>query len=252
MFFDGDIGVGQSGLGYPVSGHPQELLVMMDRYRIEKALVYDRGAVESGLFDRFSLVLDFCAGSDRLYPTISLAPPATREMPPPDELIDIILAKGMKAVRVWPNYHAFDFDVFNFSAMLETLAEHRVPLFYHSNAAQDHPWAHRLAWRNIREVAQAFPQLPIIVIWTGMQENRHTLPVLEQCPNVISDLTCVSFQYIEFVVEHFGSKQLCFASHHPIHDAGIYTSWINYSGITDEDRDAIAFGNLQRLVEDIR
>ncbi len=42
-FFDGDIGVGKSGLGYPVFAGPEELLAYMDRYRIAKthANLYD-------------------------------------------------------------------------------------------------------------------------------------------------------------------------------------------------------------------
>lgn len=251
-FFDGDIGVGRSGLGYPVFDNPRELLALMDRYNIEKALVYDRGAVESGLFDRYELVLSFCAGCERLLPTISLAPPATGEAPPPEELIELILHNGIKAVRVWPKFHQFDFDPFNFGALLERLEAHRVPVFYHSQGAYDHPWEHRLAWRNIREVAQAFPQLPLVVIWNGMLENRRTLPILAQCPNVLTDLNCVSFQFIEYVVENFGCEHLLFASHYPYHDPGVFTAWVNYSGISDAQRDAVAFGNLQRLVEGIR
>ncbi len=207
-FFDGDIGVGTSGLGYPVFACPDALLTYMDRYRISKALVYDRGAVESGAFARFDPVCAFCAESERLYPTISLTPPATGEQPPPDELLDIILSRGIKAVRVWPKYHQFDFDPFTFGALLEGLAAHRVPLFYHSQGGYDHPWEHRLHWDQLRETALAFPQLPIIVIWIGMLENRRTLPVLAGCANVLTDLTCVSFQYIEYVVEQFGPRRL--------------------------------------------
>ena len=251
-FFDGDIGIGRSGLGYPVFHNPADLLAYMERYHIGKALVYDRGAVESGLFDRFELVLSFCRSSDRLYPTVPIAPPATGEASPPDELLDIILANGIKGVRVWPKYHALDFDVFNFGALLEKLAAHRVPVFYHSNGAYDHPWEHRLAWRNIREIALAFPQLPLIVIWNGMLENRRVFPVLEQCPNVLTDLNCVSFQYIEYVAEHFGSNRLLFASHYPYHDPGIYTAWVSYCGLSAAARQAIAGDTLAQLVEGIR
>jgi len=251
-FFDGEIGVGTSGLGYQVFARPDELLAYMDRYHIAKALVYDRGAVESGVFGCFASICDFCAESERLYPTISLVPPATGEQPPPDELLDIILTHGIKAVRVWPKYHQFDFDPFNFGTLLEGLAAHRVPVFYHSHGAYDHPWEHRLRWDHIRETALAFPQLPIIVIWIGMLENRRTLPMLAGCANVLTDLTCMSFQYTEYVVEQFGSNRLILASHYPYHDPATYTTCINYSGISPEEKDAIAFGNLQQLIEEIR
>lgn len=251
-FFDGDIGIGRSGVGLPVLATPADALAMMDRYGIAKALVYDRGAVESGVLNGFDFIIDFCAGSERLYPTISITPPATREMPPPDELIDNILTNGIKGVRVWPRYHAFDFLPYSFGPLLALLEAHRVPVFYHSNDVQDHPWLHRVAWEHIRETAHAFPHLPIIVNWIGMLDNRRVFPVLETCPNVRTDLNGMTFQYIEFVVEHFGSDRLVLCSHHPILDPGAFAAWIAYSGVSPADRAAIAHRNLAQLVEGIR
>lgn len=54
-FFDCEIGVGGTGYALPVADTPEKLLSLMDRYAIRKALVYDRGAVESGR-DRKSVV----------------------------------------------------------------------------------------------------------------------------------------------------------------------------------------------------
>ena len=68
QFFDCNLGVGRSGLGLPVAASQKDALALMDRYHIQRALVYDRGAVESGVFNRFDDILSFCAGSVRLHP----------------------------------------------------------------------------------------------------------------------------------------------------------------------------------------
>lgn len=251
-FFDCDVGVRYSGVGLRPAETPKAACAILDRYAIRQALVYDRGATESGVFDHFDPILAFCKGNPRLHPTIPIAPPATGENPPPDELVDMILEYGIKGVRVWPNLHAFDFDPSSFGRLLERLEKHRIPLFYHSMRITDHPWEHRLDWRRIRETAVAFPKLPIVVTYMGMLEGRRALPVLEGCPNVMTDLTCVSFQYIEYVTEQFGADRLVLASHYPAQDPGLTIPWVSYSCISGKARKRIASGNLERLVEGIR
>ena len=76
-FFDCDFGVRFSGVGLRPPATPQAACAVMDRYAIRQAMVYDRGATESGVFDRFDSILAFCKGKPRLYPTIPVAPPAT-------------------------------------------------------------------------------------------------------------------------------------------------------------------------------
>ena len=251
-FFDCDVGVGGTGFAYPATETPSALLGVMDRYRIRDALVYDRGAHESGLFDRFDFILDFCRQSPRLHPAIPIVPPATGEQPPPGELVGIILEKGVKAVRACPNAHHFDFDVFSMGPLLAELEKHRIPVIHSSMHVQDHPWQHAPAWRNMREVALAFPALPVVVVYTGMLQGRRLLPLLGRCPNVLADLTCSAFQFVEFVVERLGSGKLVLASHYPAEDPGLYTAWLNYSDISDQARHEIAAGNLLRLLEAVR
>lgn len=251
-FFDCDIGVGGTGMGLPVLKTPEELLALMDRYAIERALVYDRGAVEAGVFDCFDGILAFCRGSDRLYPAIPVVPPATEEGPPPDELIEIIRKNAIAAARVFPRIHAFDFNPFSLGPLLERLQAHRVPVLYNATALEDHPWTHQPDWDSIREVALAFPALPIVVLWTGMLQGRRLFPLLAQCPNLLTDLTCASFQYIECVCKRFGSRRLVMASHHPINDPGLCIPWISYSEIPQQAKEDLAFNNAQRLVEAIQ
>jgi predicted TIM-barrel fold metal-dependent hydrolase len=248
-FFDCDVGVGHTAFSYPSTTAPSRLLGMMDLYGIQDALVYDRGAHESGRFDRFDFVLGFCGGSPRLHPSVPIVPPATGEQPPPDELVGLLVERGVKAVRACPNAHGFSFDVFSMGALLEVLQAHRIPVIHSSMRVQDHPWKHAPAWENVREVALAFPQLPIIVAYTGMLQGRKLLPVLETCPNVLADLTCSAFQFVEYVVERFGSRRLVLASHFPAEDPGLYTALLSYSGVSAEARRDVAGGNVRRLLE---
>ena len=289
-FFDCEVGVGGTGFDYPSPRTPAELLAMMDRYGIEQALVYDRHAHEVGVFDKFDFILDFCKdvpvarlpggppgrdvpvarlpgappGRDvpvarlsdgppgRLYPTIPILPPATGEQPPPDELVAFCLENGVKAVRACPTAHNYIFDSFSMGKLLEPLQKHRIPVIHTSMQVQDHPWLHAPAWQNIRDVAAAFPELPIIVLYTGMLQGRNLFPLLDQCPNVLADLTCESFHFVEDVVERFGSGKLVFASHFPTEDPALYAPMVSYAGIPLKARQAVARDNIRRILEDIR
>ena len=250
-FYDCDFGIGESGRGYPRLPAAADALAYMDRYAIEFALAYDRAAMEAGIFNRFDGVLAYCADAgDRLQPTIPVAPPATGETPPPDELVPMMVERGIRGVRVWPDYHAFDFDPITFGPLLEQLEPRQIPVFVHLSEA--HAWTRRSGWREVRETAQAFPKLPIVVLWSGMLDGRRLFPLLDSCPNVLADLTCQTYQYIEYVVDQWGTGQLVFASHFPLHDPGMYAPWVLYSGIDPEARADIAWRNAARLVEGIR
>ena len=251
-FFDCDIGVGQSGLGLPVTATSVETLSLMDRYDIADALVHDRGQHETGDFRSHDFILEFCRDQPRLHPVIPIVPPATGEQLPPLQLVDLCLENGVRAVRVSPVAHRFAFDRYFLGPLFAELEKHRIPVLCNTMALQDHPWEHAPAWRDIRDAAVEFPGLPIIVIYTGMLQGRSLFPVLAQCPNVIVDLNCSSFQFVEAVVEKFGSGRVIFASHFPSEDPGLYTTCLNYSDIPEEARGAVAGDNVRRLLEAVK
>jgi len=237
-FFDCPIPVGRSGLGLPAPSTPEALLAVMDRYNVARALVYART----------SFILKFCSATERLCPAICAAPPATHEAMPPAELAGFIAANGIKAVIFRPRLHSFSFTPFSLGPLLEVLQARRVPAIVSYQDIVDGLWAHRPTWSELRETATAFPDLPIVLLWTGMLQGRELFPLLERCPNVRADLSCVSFHFIEHVVERFGAGRLVFASHYPLYDPGISATWVSYSGVSQGDKEAIACGNLERLL----
>lgn len=251
-FFDAELAIGTSGLGLPMAESPEALLAVMDRYAIAEALIYDRGTYEMGRFDACDEVLRWADASPRLHPTIDIVPPATGEQPEPAKLVECCLAHGIRAVRAWPTAHSFAFDRYSMGRLLTELERHRLPVLVSTMHLQDHGWLHAPPWGELRDAALAFPHLPIVVLYTGMLQGRHLFPLLETCPNVLADLTCVTFQYIEAVAERFGPERLVYASHFPMEDPAYYTCWVNYCGLDDAARDLVAGGNLCRLLEDVR
>jgi predicted TIM-barrel fold metal-dependent hydrolase len=237
---DCDFGIGQNGLGLPATPEPADALAVLDRYGIRQALVYDRGAFESGSLFELDRLLAYCRA----------VPPDTGEQPPPAELIGRCRESGIRALRVSPAYHRFVCDSKSMAGLFRLMEQHRMPLLHSNMMVLDHPWEHTPSWRDIRDIALAFPRLPIVVLYTGMLQGRTLFPLLAACPNVLADLTCFSFRYIEEVTERFGPDRLVLASHFPNEEPGAYAAWIRYAGLSEADRDKIAGGTLRRLLEE--
>ena len=250
-FFDTCIGVGPSGTFTNTAKTAPELLAMLNSCGVTDALVYDRHAVELGDFSSPDRARDFCASSEHLRPLMLVGPTATREGPPPDEIVDIMREGRYGGAIAWPVMHRFDFAWWSMGRLCERFERSRIPLFVSFMQAQDHPWEHRTDWPAVRETALAFPSLPIIVPFMGMLEGRRAFPVLEECANVMTDLTCVSFQYLEEVVDRFGPERLLLASNHPFAHPSLYCAWITYSALSPEAKYAVARGNVERLLEGI-
>ncbi len=251
-FFDCDAGVGATGLNAASIREPGELIELMDRYLISTSLVYDRAAVETGAFDSFDFIVDFCSGTDRLIPTIPIVPSACREQPAPRELLAFIEDQGIGGAHVFPLLHNFDMDPDSMGSLLELLEEHRIPVIYHSMGYATQHWDLEPDWGRIRETADAFPELPIIISSTGMLQGRRFFPLMEQCSNIRIDLTCAIFQTPEHITDIFGPERIVVATHLPFDDPGLYTTWISYSALSDTAKRKIGFGNMKHIIEAIQ
>ena len=251
-FFDCSIGVYGAPNVTQVLSDSDKLARICGKYGIERAIVYDRGAVESGRVGNFDNILGFCANCDNLLSMIPVVPSICREQVSPDALVTLMLKAGVAAAGVWPGLQRFDLDPVPFHELFAAMEAHRIPLIYHSMGHGNHPWHHTPDWPGISKVAAAFPKMPIIVTPVGMQQGRRFLPLLEAQKNVCLDLSCHTFGFIEQVVRAFGPERLIFSARLPFDEPGVATTQLLYANISMSDKRLIAYGNMKRLVEGIR
>ncbi|NLE66640.1 MAG: amidohydrolase family protein [Lentisphaerae bacterium] len=253
--FDCCMGVGESGF-FDRRGitEPGVLLRMMDRFGIAEALVYDQQEVEIGRFGDNAFILDFCRASPRLHPSVALTPPGTGELPPPREWVASLLAQGIRAVRAWPEWHRYDFLPYCLGPLLEELQAQRMPLFvsYNGIGPGSFPWGHKPDLDHIQRTAEAYPDLPIILVHTGMLENRRLLPLLRACPNVRCDITCAAGGFPELVSAGLGSERLLFTGEFPIFDPGLIVTWPRYADVPEQAAQRIAGENLRDLLAGVK
>ena len=250
--FDCNAGVGKTGLGYPAAESPDEFLAVMDHYGIHESLVYDLTDLEIARLDDPSAILAFCATSPRLHPSAIVVPPETGELPPPERWVEELLSAGIRAVRAYPKWYRFDFLPYCMGSLCEVLEAHRMPVFVTYYAYGDHPWEHTPEWDHIHRTAIAYPELPIIVLYTGMLQNRRILPLMARCPNVRFDTICSTCRFPEFVTERFGADRLVIGTRYPIYEPGLHVSWLRYADLDSRARALIAGDNVRDMLEAAR
>jgi len=251
--FDCNLGMGESGLGARGPADAQEACAILDRYGIAEALVYDIQDVETGRFDGSGRLAAFCDGSSRPHPSVPMAPPETGEQPATETWLDSLAAAGVRAVRAFPDWHHFDFLSYCLGPALEALQRRRMPVLV-TYFSPDHGgfFSHRPNWDHIARTATAFPDLPIVVLQTGMLQSRNWLPLMRACPNVRCDMTFMNFGLVELVCRRLGPERLVFGTGFPYVDASITVTGPHYADIPERAARRIAGDNLRALLSEVR
>jgi len=216
-----------------------ELLAEMDYAGIRRALVYHTLAAEWSPNDGNDMLRQELAGQNRLYPCFVALPPATGEMPDPDGFARMV-REAHGAVRLFPQDHTFSLLDWCAGPLLEALAAHSVPVLVHIG---------QTSWGELSAVLSAHPDLPLILLGTYYRVDRCLYPLWERHDNLfVESTTYQTFRGIESVCARFGASRLVFGTNVPELETGGAMTPILYADIPQEDRAAIASGNLMRLL----
>ncbi|OPZ90670.1 MAG: Amidohydrolase [candidate division TA06 bacterium ADurb.Bin417] len=168
-----------------------------------------------------------------------LLPFATGEFKP-EELAGAVRAKRIRAVRLFPVEHRYTLADWNCASLFDFLAEYRLPTFLELNQAD---------WNEAARILGRYPGLPLVIAATGYRHGRILYPLLEKFSNLYLETSAyVTYEGIEDICRRFGSGRLLFGSRAPFMDLGGALARIIYAGIPAADRQAIAAGNLKRLL----
>jgi len=247
-WFDAECWLGVAKLHKPGAPSTTEALVAeLASNGIARALVYHADAVGHDPVEGNQRLLDEIAGYPGLEPCWVLLPHHTGEFPPPDIVLAQLLAKGVRAARVFPRTFRFAFRLWNLGELLSSLSAHRIPLwvdFGHDGWSEE-----SIDYDGLREVCGAFPMLPVVLVRPNIGTDRRVYALMAQHPNL-----CVETSYytvhrgIELLCETFGPERVLFGTGLPHRAAGPAVTALAYSLIDDTARALVAGGNLRRLL----
>ena len=84
--------------------------------------------------------------------------------------------------------------------------------------------------------------------------NRLIYPLLQRHPNL---MICLSYTYsvhqgVEDLCRTFGHERWVFGMGYPTAETGASLTGLTYAAIPDEAKEAIAHGNIERLLAEVR
>ncbi|MDO4744785.1 MAG: amidohydrolase family protein, partial [Clostridia bacterium] len=124
---------------------------------------------------------------------------------------------------------------------VSALLAHKKPLLVLNSVKEAH-------FAKIIKLAQAYPELPIVMCGTSWGTNRLFFEAMDRCDNLHFEITDNHTNNIlEIAKENYGCERVLYNANWPIKSMGAHKAFIEYAKISDADKDLIAHGNACRL-----
>lgn len=250
-YFDCNVSYGVPPVPNPRQARtPAALLQEMDWAGVGEALVTNAYQRYDDAPTGNRQVLAECAESERLHPTWVLMPHQTGEFPTPDDLPAALANAAVRGLWAFPSRIRYLLDAITFGPTLEVLSDLRVPLLVSLNEASG-----RLSgWDLMGTLLAEFPGLTLIATdqdcWG---QDRYFRPLVERHPNFYFDVADFELAggYEDYCGK-YGSERMLFGTGFPGLCMGGSILTLLHANISDEDKVAIAGGNLRRLLSEVK
>ena len=227
-----------------------ELLSLMDRYRIREALVHDyhaRSVVP--ISDGNERLMRAIAGHERLHPVWVMAPPDEPGAEAAERAVTTMLESGVRAARLC--LRRLSPVEWVWRDLLSRFEAHRVPVFLDFGPV----------WSTVGELkdydadavykmAESHPKLPVVLsrVMGGLGVHPAVMPMLRRLPNVYIDIAGILDYWRKAAVE-ISPERVLFATGAPFTDPGILVNNVQYAmEIKAADKKLICGDNLRRLL----
>ena len=219
---------------------PERLLATMRMFGVTEALVAHTYAWRHDPAVGNEQLVKELADHDELYPCWVVAPSSCGELPPPGQLLAQADAVGVVAFRMYPHDHGYDPLGHDADALMDRLEDHGAPVLIDADQA---------GWSSIEELAGRHPSLALLITHTGYRTLRALAGALERHEFLHVDLSYLgSHTGLEWLVARFGASRFVFGTGFPHRDPADAVARLMWSELDDGDVDAIAGGNLRRLL----
>lgn len=223
----------------------EQLLSRMKELKIERALVWHNTSVEANLRLGNNNALEESGKHPELLPVWCIVAAGADEIGKPADFVSNMLSAGVCATIMFPRQHHFSFADWCLGDVLSALDDARVPLLLkHSEVSLD----------ELAATLPGHPHLPVICTGMGYRENRRIYPLMEMCPNLYMDISPPYSVHsgIEDICRRFGAERLVFGTGWPVAEAGVAVSMLMYASISDEEKQLIGAGNIERLLSEVK
>jgi len=231
---------------------PEGLIEKMDYYGIDKALVFHKETMGSPA-EGNELLTGIINGNPRFVGAAVLAPAYSGEFGDIGEYFKKIAAQGFKAIRLFPVVHKYSLKALYLDTVLEQARLYGMPVILdeldiENNMSPLITWSFSPNYDAVYDLASLYPDVNFIVIMTGMLTQRRMYTVMAKCPNVYFECSSFGYKNIEHAYKMFSRTNMVFGSYFPIMEPGILISYLAYADVPEKEKQLIARGNLQKLL----
>lgn len=174
----------------------------------------------------------------------SVLPPLTGEQ---ENLIPRLREAGVAAVRLFPQQHRYLMNRVVWGDLLESFSAARLPVLLSLEQGCSYEQAY--------DLLADYPDLTCILCDIGTWSmDRYTYPLLARYPNVHLEtgMLALTDGAVEAAAARFGAHRLVFGTGFPKRYAEAAMLQLTHAAIPDTAREAIAAGNLVRLLKETR
>lgn len=250
MFFDSNARIGSPCVAKPVyAPEAADLLKEMDRHGIDKALIREVNTEAAGAAFANRRIAEQLKNDDsgRLCGVWSMLPPHTHELPEGPELFHLMKESKIKAWSLNPAAHGWIVSRFSIGGIMAEAAIRKIPVLISPEAIG--------GWDKIYELLEMFPENIYICLTTRLYwgSDRMFRPLLDQYPGFHVEISTYWVpEGVGDLVSIYGAKKIMYGSGYPDFGHGSMMLALKHAEISDAEKQMIASGNLERLLNEVQ
>lgn len=224
------------------------LLDEMDFCCIGRALVWHARMKDGSPVEGNPFLAEAIRRVDRLVGSAAILPHQTGETPSPEDFLAQMAANGIRALWSWHREHRFLLSKSGTGDLLALLEQRRVPLLVTFDTTQP---PHD-GWAHIETLLRDFPRLTLIAVpVSNWGQDRYFRPLVETFERLHIGTESIELAGgLADFVKRCGPDRLIFGSGYPRNAMGGARSLLQHAWISDDDKRAVAAGNLDRLLDE--
>lgn len=222
----------------------ESLLSAMDRAGIERALVWHIAQHDHDPITGNELLARAIASHPRLVGCWTILPTQCGEIGDVAEWLASAAQARVRAFRAFPAASRYLLRSTVVGDLMDAFAMYRLPLILSIQRG--------VTWEMVYNLMAEYPELTVILadldIWGS---DRFFRPLIERYGRVHLDISSyLSDGGIEAFADEYGVERLLFGTGHPACYQGSAMLALAHAELDEEDKQAVAAGNLERLLEE--
>ena len=224
----------------------QELIDSLDYYSIDKAIVIHSMARDSEPISGNKKLLDWTRREDKLIPCFVLSPHYKYKMGWA-ETEKILRKEQVRFARIYPRLHGFTLHGPHTREIFEMAARLGIHLLIDYSEIVD---AGGKDLEIFEILLREHPGVNVILTSVSHRNNMVIYSYLENYPNFYVEFSAyANMLAYEEAVQRFGSERLLWGTDMPFRMPGSAITMLSYADITMEDKENIAYKNIEKLMK---